>query len=161
MAPPFSLKWDRPRCFPPSTFCTAGRPIDTLCTCFLLLICSHAYSASHYTSLFPFMLCLCLWVVPEGASPCSATGLTGDNEPVSSSCRTPLDKTNNCLLLSVSTSVHGPGAAWLYLIMGKWHRAFQTMLSLVTFSWMNTIILRFMLTGSLMGFWNHRGDFKC
>lgn len=60
--PLFSLKWDRPQCFPPSTFCTAGRLIDTLCTCFLLLICSHAYYTSHYISLFPFILYLSLRV---------------------------------------------------------------------------------------------------
>lgn len=122
--PLLSLKWDRPRCFPPSTFCTAGRLIDTLCTCFLVLICSHTYYISHYISLFPFILSL-PESLPERASRCSATGLTGDNKPVSSSRRPPCDKSNNRLLLSVSASVYHQGAALLYLIMGKRHRAFQ------------------------------------
>lgn len=63
--------------------------------------------------------------LPEGASRCSATGLTGDNKPVSCSRRPPCDKSNNRLLLSVSASVHHRGAALLYLITGKRHRAFQ------------------------------------
>lgn len=112
-------------CFPPSTFCTAGRLIDTLCTCFLL-ICSHAYYTSHYIYIPLSFHSLSLPAsLPEGASRCSATGLTGDNKPVSCSRRPPCDKSNNRLLLSVSASVHHRGAALLYLITGKRHRAFQ------------------------------------
>lgn len=71
--------------------------------------------------------------LPDGAARCSTTGLTGDNKPVCAFHGPPCDKSNSRLLLPDAASVHHRGAALLYLIMGKRHRAFPEMLSLVSF----------------------------
>lgn len=89
----FCLKWDRPRCFPPSTFCTAGSLIDTQLHLFppgfiyfsptLIILPSFLlFFASHRN-------------LPDGASHCSRTGLTGDDKPGCSSHRPLCHKSNN------------------------------------------------------------------
>lgn len=60
--PLFSLKWARPRRFPPSTFGTAGARIDTQPHLFPPVCIWLPCYTSHYTSLFPSILRLSLLV---------------------------------------------------------------------------------------------------